>query len=202
MQEELTAYSKRNTHITDRSATKQHLKGSMQIASFLFDDIMMSTYRRGMSIEEYFRAFSTLKGNELIIGKEEFGRAIASLGIDWGSNVTKVSEIFDAIDIATKQGVPKKVISPTDIGHSVLYNGGHNVDDILSIHIMAIHKALKSKNMLSKLRELFNFINSKRDNTCTYQEFKTMVLDRLELSQAGVIKDNHAEMLIQRYKQE
>ncbi|TNV88020.1 hypothetical protein FGO68_gene1522 [Halteria grandinella] len=201
MQEELPAHSKRNTHVTDRSATKQHLKGSMQISSFLFDDIMMSTYRRGMSIEEYFRAFSQLKGNELIIGKEEFGRAIASLGIDWGSNVTKVSEIFDAVDIATNQGAPKKVISPTDLGHSVLYNGGHNVDDILSIHIMAIHKALKSKNMLSKLRELFNFINSKRDNTCTQQEFKIMLLDRLELSQAGVIKDNHAEMLIQRYKQ-
>ena len=106
MQEKLPAQSKKNTHVTVVTANKIHLKGSMQVASFLFDDIMMSTYRRGMSIEEYFRAFSTLKGNELIIGKEDYGRAIASLGIDWGSNMTKVSEIFDAVDIAANKGAP------------------------------------------------------------------------------------------------
>lgn len=115
----------------------------MQIATFLFDDIMMGTYRRGLSIEEYFRAFSTLKGNELMISKEDFGRAIASLGIDWGSNVAKVSEIIDGIDIAANSGNPKKSISPSDLAHSVLYNGGHNVDDVLSVHILAVHKALK-----------------------------------------------------------
>lgn len=55
--------------------------------------------------------------------------------------------------------------------------------------------------MLSKLRELFNFINTKRDNTCSPQEFKTMLLDRLELAKSGTITDSHAEMLVQRYKQ-
>jgi hypothetical protein len=167
MSENKPAYSKRNTYVTERTIEKPHLKGSMQIASFLFDDIMMNTYRRGLSIEMYFRAFSKFQGSELILNKEDFGRAIASLGIDWAANVAKVSEIFDAIDIATNQGTPKKVISPSDIGHSVLLNCGHNVEDILAVHIIAVHKALKGKNMLGKLRELFSFINSRRDNTCS-----------------------------------
>lgn len=200
MQETLPAHSKRNTYVTERTLTKQHLKGSMQIASFIFDDIMMNTYRRGLSIEMYFRAFSKIHLNELLINKEDFGRAIASLDIDWGSNVSKVTDTFDAIDIATNQGKPKGVISPSDIAHSVFLNGGHNVDDILSVHIMAIHKALKGKNLLGKLREFFNFINMKRDNTCAAKEFKSMLLERLELNKLDVIKDHHADMLVQRYK--
>jgi hypothetical protein len=174
----------------------------MQVASFILDDIMMDTYTRGLSVEEYFRIFSNFKGNEIQLSKEEFGRAIASLGIDWGSNMGKVSEIFDAIDIATNQGQAKRIISPSDLAHAILYNGGHNVEDILAVHIMAIHKALKANNMLGKLRELFNFINSRRDNTCSPQEFKAMLLDKLELAKQGVLKDLPAEMLVQRYKQE
>ncbi len=42
--------------------------------------------------------------------KEDFGRAVASLGIEWSNNMSKVSEIFDALDIMCHNGTPRKYI--------------------------------------------------------------------------------------------
>ena len=33
--------------------------------------------------------------------------------------------------------------------------------------------------MLAKLRDLFNFFNTKRDNTCLVKDIKNMLLDKL-----------------------
>lgn len=188
MTEELPPHSKRNTNVTQATLTKPQLK-NISLASFVLDDMMMHTYRRGISVEAYFRAFSKVQGTELALTKEDFGRAIASLGIEWGSNMTRVAEIFDSIDVVGHDSQYLKRISPLDIAQTVLLNAGHNVEDILATHIMAVHKALKLRNMLGKLRELFNFINSKRDNSCTGLEFKQMIMDRLELGKQGIVKE-------------
>ena len=50
----MPAKSKRNTHVTETTATKATLKTGIQIGSFLFDDIMMNTFQRGKSVEEFF----------------------------------------------------------------------------------------------------------------------------------------------------
>lgn len=50
----LPALSKRNTHVTELTAKKPGLKAGIQIGSFLFDDIMMYTFQRGKSVEEFF----------------------------------------------------------------------------------------------------------------------------------------------------
>lgn len=36
--------------------------------------------------------------------KEDFARAVASLGIEWGNNVSKVSEVFDSLDLMCHNG--------------------------------------------------------------------------------------------------
>lgn len=160
----------------------------------------MSTYRRGISVESYFRSFSRVSGSDLVLVKEDFNRALSTLGIDWSSNVAKVSEIFDALDIAVHQGFLAKYITSADIGEAVLLNTGHTVDDILAVYITSIHKALKDKNMLPRLRDLFNFMNTNRDGTCSITDFKSAVLDKLELGKSGVIKEAQVDQLLQRYK--
>ena len=65
---------------------------------------MMGTYRRGQSVEEYFRNFSQRIEKEHVIMKEDFARAVASLGIEWGNNVSKVSEVFDSLDLMCHNG--------------------------------------------------------------------------------------------------
>lgn len=59
---ELPAQSKKNTHVTEKTVTKPQLKGNITIASFLFDDIMMQTFRKGMSVEMFFRSYSRMAG--------------------------------------------------------------------------------------------------------------------------------------------
>ena len=63
----------------------------------------------------------------------------------------------------------------------MLLNAGHNIIDILAIYLITIFKALKPKGIIEKLRDLFNFINSRRDATCDRTEFKSLILERLEL---------------------
>ena len=129
--------------------------------------------------------------------KEDFARALSNVNLEWGSNVRKMMEIFDSIDIATNQGKPKGYLTPSDISHSVLLNAGNNVDDILSNILIGIHRSLKQRNMLGKLRELFNFLNSKRDNTCTGYEFSQMLLQRLELArEANPLKEQDVACLL------
>lgn len=138
----------------------------MHVASFLFDDIMMNTYRKGLSVEMYFITFAKAAGQELVLSKEDFSRALAGLGLDWSSNVGKVSELFDAIDIGSHRGTLSYYITGIDIAEVVYLNAGHNVDEIIAVHLLAIHKGLKAKGMLGKLRDIFNFINTRRDHSC------------------------------------
>jgi hypothetical protein len=109
---ELPARSKRNTYVIESSVTKPHLKGAFQVSTFHFDDIMLATFRKGASIEDYFRAFSRVSGPDLILIKEDFGRALASLSIDWASNINKVSEFFDVLDFQTHNGTLAKSLTP------------------------------------------------------------------------------------------
>lgn len=83
--------------MTELTATKIQLKGSLSVASFIFDDIMMATFKKGQSVEMYFRSFSRIVGSELQISKDEFIRSISTLGVDWASNLGKVSEVYDSI---------------------------------------------------------------------------------------------------------
>jgi len=43
--------------VTEKTLTKPFLKGGMQIASFIFDEIMMNTFQRGKSVEEFFSLY-------------------------------------------------------------------------------------------------------------------------------------------------
>lgn len=38
------------------------------------------------------------------MSKEDFARALSNLNLEWGSNVRKMMEIFDSLDIAANQG--------------------------------------------------------------------------------------------------
>lgn len=52
--------------------------------------------------------------------------------------------------------------------------------------------------MLAKLRDLFNFYNTRRDNTCLASEYKSVMLDKLGLKQ--LVTDNQMDLLVMRYK--
>lgn len=135
----------------------------------------------------------------MILTKEDFGRALASLGMDWANSVTKVSEVFDALDLASHGSTYLKYLAPSDVGEAVFLNAGHTIDDILSVHLLNIHKALKMRGTLSKLRDLFNFINTRRDNTCIAAEFKQILLEKLELGRQGIVKETHVDLLLKKY---
>lgn len=115
----------------------------MSIASYTFDELMMATFSKGQSVEMYFRSYSKIVIGELIMTKEDFARALSNLNLEWGSNVRKMMEIFDSIDIATNQGKARAYLCPSDIAHCVLLNAGNNVDDILANILIGIHRSLK-----------------------------------------------------------
>ncbi len=52
--------------------------------------------------------------------------------------------------------------------------------------------------MLGKLRDLFNFYNTRRDNTCLASEFKAVMLDKLGLK--TVVSENQMDLLVMRYR--
>jgi len=87
---DLPVQSKRNTHVTEATVTKQLLKGGMQVASYMFDDIMMATYHRGQSIESFFCRFARLTGNKYLLGLEDFSSALSTLNVEWSGNYAKV----------------------------------------------------------------------------------------------------------------
>jgi hypothetical protein len=91
----MPAKSKRNTHVTETTATKATLKTGIQIGSFLFDDIMMNSFQRGKSVEEFFSQYARLSQGELVLTKDDFCRGISQLGLDWGTNIRRSSDIFD-----------------------------------------------------------------------------------------------------------
>jgi hypothetical protein len=79
--------------------------------------------------------------------------------------------MFDAIDLAA-HGTLLRYISTAEIGEAVLQNAMYTVDYYQAKCIENIYQALKQKKMLGKLRDLFNFFNTRRDNTCQSKEFK------------------------------
>ena len=101
------------------------------------------------------------------------------LNIDWNQNLAKVAEFFNSLDLVAHSG-QQRYVSITDLGEAILLNSSRNVDDFISESIMAVHRALKEKNMLGRLRDLFNFMNSNRDETCEINEFKRIIKEMVE----------------------
>ena len=46
-------------------------------------------------MEEFFSQYALLSQGELILNKEDFARGVSLLGVEWSTNVRKVSDIFD-----------------------------------------------------------------------------------------------------------
>lgn len=53
---------------------------------------------------------------------------------------------------------------------------------------------------MSKLRDILNFFNTRRDNTCSAKEIKQTIIDKLEMKQ--LISESEVELLVLRYKSE
>jgi hypothetical protein len=83
------------------------------------------------------------------------------------------------LDAAAHQG-QQRYVTAGEIGEAIFLNASRNVEDYLSESLMLLHKALKEKNMLGRLRDLFNFINSQRDETCEATEFKRVIKEIVE----------------------
>lgn len=187
---ELPAKSKRNTHVTALTVTKQFLKGSLPLASYMFDDVMIGTFQKGLSVETHFLKYSRPSSSDFVLGLDDFNRALQSLNLDWGGNLPRIAEFFNSLDLAAHQG-QLRYVSTTDIGEAIFLNASKNVDDIISEHISAVHKALKEKNMLGRLRDLFNFINSQRDETCEINEFKRVIKEIVENGSSIPLLNEH-----------
>lgn len=54
-------------------------------------------------------------------------------------------------------------------------NAGSTIDESLAVTLKSIFEGLKQRGMLGKLRELFNFMNTSRDSTCTDSDFKQLL---------------------------
>jgi hypothetical protein len=68
---------------------------------------------------------------------------------------------------------------------------------------MMVHKALKEKNMLGRLRDLFNFLNSNRDETCEISEFKRILKELVETGSnrpIALLNDHKYDQIAMRYK--
>ena len=61
---------------------------------------MMATYRKSQSVEQYFRGFSKVIGQELLISKDDFIKAISTLGLDW----PRADEIYNVLASAVSVG--------------------------------------------------------------------------------------------------
>lgn len=171
----------------------------MQIASYLFDDIMMATYQKGHSVESFFRNFSKPSGTEFVLNLDDFCRAISTLGVEWGSIIQKVTEFFNALDISSHMG-QLRYVSIVDLGEAVLLNASKNVVDFVADSLLALYKILKEKNMLGRIRDLFNFMNSQRDETCDGTEFVRIIKEMIETGATRVLTDNQYEQIAIRYK--
>lgn len=104
--------SKKNTHVTQATVTKPQLQGSVQVPSYLFDDLMMATYRKSQSVEQFFRGFARVVGQELFISKEDFTKAIEALGLEW----PRSDDIYHALAQAVSIGRLQPALSPSDLG--------------------------------------------------------------------------------------
>ncbi len=198
----MPAKSKRNTHVTETTATKATLKAGIQIGSFLFDDIMMNTFQRGKSVEEFFSQYARLSQGELVLTKDDFCRGISQLGLDWGTNIRRSSDIFDQIDLAANRGTACNCINLSDIGQAVLFNAGVYIDEKLSEYLFAVYRVLNEGKKEQRLQDLFNFLNTKnRDETCTNTEFKKILLDLVDPQrQFKVLSEYQFEQLLNRYR--
>lgn len=46
------------------------------------------------------------------------------MGVEWSTNVRRVSDIFDQLDIAANRGTSCKFVTTSDIAEAVLFNAG------------------------------------------------------------------------------
>jgi len=46
-------------------------------------------------VEEFFSQYAKISQGELVLNKDDFARGITTLGVDWSTNVRRVSDIFD-----------------------------------------------------------------------------------------------------------
>jgi hypothetical protein len=102
-------------------------------------------------VEEFFSQYAKISQGELVINKDDFARGITTLGVDWSTNVRRVSEIFDQLDIAANRGTSCRFITVTDISEAVLFNAGIIVDDKLSEYLFSIYRVLNEGKKESKL---------------------------------------------------
>jgi hypothetical protein len=136
-----------------------------------------------------------------VLGQEDFSSALSTLNVEWSSKFAKVTEFFAQLDFAANQG-QLRFFTVTDLGEAILLNSSRNVDDFVSESLLLIHKALKDRNMLGRLRDLFNFMNSNRDETIEIAEFKRIVKEMLEEG-AGravpLLTDAKYDQIVMRY---
>jgi len=157
---------------------------------------MLETFRKGVAVEVYFKKFAKFKNGMFVLDKSDFGQAIVSLQFKWADQL-KVSEMFDAIDLVSNHAYQRQ-IRMEDIGEVVLQNALYSIDDYQAKAIEEIYQGLKQRQMLAKLRDLFNFYNTRRDNTCQAREFRSIILDKLNLSTQ--VSEQQVELLLLRYK--
>lgn len=124
------------------------------------------------------------------------------LSVEWNGSLAKVAEFFNSLDMVAHQG-QQRFVSITDLGEAILLNSSRNVDEFISESILMIHKALKEKNMLGRLRDLFNFLNSNRDETCEINEFKRILKELVETGSnrpIALLHDHKYDQIAMRYK--
>lgn len=104
-----------------------HNNLKVSIPSFQFDDIMLETFRKGVAVEVFFKKYSKPFNGMLVLEKNEFAQAVSTLNVKWADQY-KLSEMFDAIDLAVHGNYQRK-LRIEDIGEAVLINALHNVEE-------------------------------------------------------------------------
>jgi len=102
-------------------------------------------------VEEFFSQFAKISSGDLVMNKEDFGRGITLLGVEWSTNVRRVSDIFEQLYIAANRGTSLKFITVTDLAEAVLFNAGIYVDDKLSEYLFSLYRVLNEGKKESKL---------------------------------------------------
>jgi hypothetical protein len=175
---------------------------SLSLASFLFEDLMMSTYQLGQSVEEYFYGYAKYSQGEFIVDREQFQRALSDLGVEWRGNADRVRSLFDQVDIAANRR-NANYISISDIAQAILFNATSSVDDKLSDFLMRIYRLLKDTKQDLSLQEILNNLNSRRDETCMSPLFKSTLLALIDPQRKfSLLTESQITQLIHRYRVE
>mmetsp|Transcript_30801 Transcript_30801/g.30307 ORF Transcript_30801/g.30307 Transcript_30801/m.30307 type:complete len:225 (+) Transcript_30801:47-721(+) len=174
------AHSKKNTILSEKDAGFRSIKIPPKVPAYEFEDIMIATCKKGQAVENYFKEFATFQQGTYFLELEQFFEALKKLGLKWADQ-KHVTELFEAIDQASHMDRLERIIDVRDIGNVVLCNSPVTVDEMQSKYVYQIYISLKQKQMLSKIRNIFQFFNQRRDSTCTAKEFKGALLEQLKL---------------------